>query len=97
MVFSMEIVLFFFFSCARLIFSRLRVIIGSFVSLVSARHLLFQSRCNPLNGYIRMVKPFVDVSCICGKFERIKFVCVTRIIERMKIFHIKKIINYFYR
>lgn len=37
-----------------------------------------------------MVKPFVDVSCICGKFERIKFVCVTRIIERMKIFHIKK-------
>lgn len=51
----------------------------------------------PLNGYIRVVKPFVDVPCICGKFERIKFVCVTRIIERMKIFHIKKIINYFYR
>lgn len=46
MVFSMEIVLS-FFSCARLIFSRLRVIIGSFVSLVSAKHLLFQSRCNP--------------------------------------------------
>lgn len=77
-------------------FSRLRVIIGSFVSLVSARRC-FKVDVIPLNGYIQVVKPFVDVPCICGKFERIKFVCVTRIIERMKIFHIKKIINYFYR